>query len=30
MAIKVKRSKINFKGKMVNIGIDMHKKSALW
>jgi transposase len=27
MAIKVKRSKINFKGKMVNIGIDMHKKS---
>jgi transposase len=25
MAIKVKRKEINFKGKMVNIGIDMHK-----
>jgi len=26
MATKVKKNKINFKGKMVNIGIDMHKK----
>jgi transposase len=25
MAIKVQRNKINFKGKMINIGIDMHK-----
>jgi len=27
MATKVKRNKINFKGKMVNIGVDMHKRS---
>ncbi|MBW1868692.1 MAG: hypothetical protein JRI73_05225, partial [Deltaproteobacteria bacterium] len=27
MASKVKKSKINFKGKTVSIGIDMHKKS---
>ena len=27
MASKVKKNKINFKGKMVNIGIDMHKRS---
>lgn len=27
MATKVKKNKINFKGKMVNIGIDMHKIS---
>ena len=27
MAIKVQRNKINFKGKMINIGIDMHKRS---
>jgi len=26
MAIKVQRNKINFKGKMINIGIDMHKR----
>jgi len=27
MAGRVKRTKINFKGKMVNIGIDVHKRS---
>ena len=27
MATKVKRNKINFKGKMVSIGVDMHKGS---
>ena len=27
MASKVKENKINFKGKTVNIGIDMHKIS---
>ena len=27
MASKVKKSEINFKGKTVSIGIDMHKKS---
>jgi len=27
MAIKVQRNKINFKGKMISIGIDMHKRS---
>jgi hypothetical protein len=27
MASKVKKNKVNFKGKMVNIGIDMHKIS---
>ena len=27
MATKVKRNKINFKGKMVSIGVDMHKCS---
>ena len=27
MAIRVKRNKIDFKGKVVNIGIDMHKRS---
>ena len=27
MATKVKKNKINFKGKTVNIGIDMHKIS---
>ena len=27
MATKIKRNKINFKGKIVNIGIDMHKRS---
>jgi hypothetical protein len=27
MATRVKRNKINFKGKMVSIGIDMHKYS---
>ena len=27
MATKTKRNKINFKGKIVNIGIDMHKRS---
>lgn len=27
MASKVKRNTINFKGKMVNIGVDMHKQS---
>jgi len=27
MANKVKRNKINFKGKMVSIGVDMHKRS---
>ena len=27
MASKVKKNKINFKGKMVSIGIDMHKRS---
>jgi transposase len=27
MASKVKANKINFKGKMINIGIDMHKRS---
>ena len=26
MAIKVQRNKINFKGKMISIGIDMHKR----
>jgi hypothetical protein len=28
MAIKVNGNKINFKGKMINISIDMHKR--LW
>jgi len=27
MATKVKRNKVNFKGKMVSIGVDMHKRS---
>ncbi len=27
MAAKIKRNKINFKEKMINIGIDMHKRS---
>jgi hypothetical protein len=27
MAITVKRNKINFKDKLVNIGVDMHKRS---
>jgi len=27
MATKVKRNKISFKGKMVSIGVDMHKGS---
>jgi hypothetical protein len=27
MSTKVKRNKINIKGKMVSIGIDMHKRS---
>jgi len=27
MAIKVKRNEVNFKGKVANIGIDMHKRS---
>jgi hypothetical protein len=27
MASKVKKNKVNFKGKMVSIGIDMHKIS---
>ena len=27
MVSKVKENKINFKGKMVNIGVDMHKLS---
>ena len=27
MAFKVKKNKVNFKGKMVSIGIDMHKIS---
>ena len=27
MASKVKKNKINFKGKTVHIGIDMHKHS---
>ena len=27
MKTKVKKNKINFKGKMVNIGTDMHKRS---
>ena len=27
MATKVQRNKINFKGKMVSIGVDMHKRS---
>ncbi len=27
MAIRVKRNRIDFKEKVVNIGIDMHKRS---
>ena len=27
MATKVKRNKINFKGKTVSVGVDMHKRS---
>ena len=27
MAIRVKRNKIDFKDKVVNIGVDMHKRS---
>ena len=27
MASRIKKNKINFKGKTVNIGIDMHKHS---
>ena len=27
MATRVKRNNINFKGKMVSIGVDMHKRS---
>ena len=29
MASKVKANKINFKGKMVSIGIDMHKQTVM-